>query len=174
MATYKPFYGLIKLEYGDATTNNTPPVSQKELPFSKVDTPVYAKAEDSYNDLNIEEQDTTFFRLSSQTGARTYFVTSYCNDLSIKADLEGGTYTPAGGGNGAKYAPPKAAVPINKYLKVTMRNGKTIELFNAQVSFVENGITQKSGLPEWNITFTATSVDDGFETVIETEPVPTT
>jgi len=170
MATYKPFYGLVKLEVGSAVQNNTAPVTLKELPFTKVDTAVYGKAEDSFNDIPIEESDIPLIRLTSQAGARTYVATTYSNDLELKAYLEGGTYTAPAGAVGAKYAPPLVGVDINRYLKITMKNGKIIEIFNAKVSFVENTITQKSGLPEWQITFTAQLVGTGFSPVIETEP----
>ncbi len=173
MATYKPFYGLKKIEVGDAVATNTAPGSLKELPFTKVDTAVYGKAEDTFTDVPIEESDIMLQRLKSQAGARTYVVTTYCNDLELKAYLEGGTYTPPVSGPpavGAKYSPPETQQSINRYVKLEMIQGKIIEMFNASVSFVENTITQKSGLPEWTITFTAQAVGSTYKAVIETEP----
>jgi len=173
MANYKPFYGLKKIEVGEAVLTNTAPASPKELPFTKVDTAVYGKAEDSFNDIMTEEEDTPLLRLKSTPGARTYVVTTYSNDLELKAFLEGGTYTAGVAGPpavGAKYSPPDTAQAINRYIKLEMIQGKTIEIFNASVSFVENTITQKSGLPEWTITFTAQAVGTGFHAVVETEP----
>ncbi|WP_018629187.1 hypothetical protein [Niabella aurantiaca] len=173
MANFKPFYGIKILKVGDAVANNTPPASLKELPFTKVDTAVYGKAEDSFNDIPVEESDIPLTRLKTQVGPRTYLVTTYCNDLELKAYLEGGTYTAGSAGPpavGAKYSPPVQQQAINRYIKIELIQGKTIEIFNASVSFVENTITQKSGLPEWQVTFTAQAVDATYFPVIETEP----
>ncbi|MCF3107324.1 hypothetical protein LL912_00895 [Niabella sp. CC-SYL272] len=167
---WKPFYGLKKIEIGVATTNNTAPTVLTEVPFTKVDTAVYSKEADSFTDIPIEESEVALERLKSQTGPRAFRWTTYSNDFSLKAMLEGGTYTAGGAGVGDKYSPPEAGSNVKLYVKMTDKFNKTTEIFNASIEFVENSIQAKSGLPEWQIAATATAVGAGFKSVIETQP----
>lgn len=168
MATYKPFYGLKKIEIGNATTSsNTDPTPLTEIPFTKVQTAVYANEANTTTPIPIEEQADPLVILNTAVGAKTMRWTTYSNDYAVLAALEGGTFTAGSGGTGDTYSPPLTPVTVNKFVKFTnLQNGGT-KFYNAQISVVRNGVFNKEGLPELEVTATAQSVDSTYSPVIE-------
>lgn len=170
MATFKPQYGLTKIEVAPAVQNNTDPSSLTIVPFTVLQTAVYANEANTETDVYCEEQSTAIAVLDSAMGAKTVKWSTYTNDKQLLATLEGGTYTAAAGGKGATYAPPKTPVAVNLFVKLTNQQGGGTKIYNAKVSVVRTGNFSKSALPELEVTCTAQSVGDGFDPVLEFDP----
>lgn len=172
MPTFKPYYGLKKIEYAPAVQNNTDPSSLKQIPFTKVQTAVYANAANTSESVPVEEQSAPIATLISQTGEFTFKWNTYVNDLQMLADLEGGTYTAGTGGQPNTYAPPlkDTPTPVYQYFKFTNLQNGGVKFFNAKVDVVRTGNYQKGALPELEITATAMAVGDTFAPVLEFQP----
>jgi hypothetical protein len=170
MATFKPQYGLTKIEVAPAVQNNTDPSSLTIVPFTKLQSAVYANEANTTNGFNVEEQSDFIAVLDSAIGPKTFKWSTYTNDKQLLATLEGGTYTAAAGGKGATYAPPKTPVSINLFVKLTNQQGGGVKMYNAKISVVRTGNFSKSDLPEIEITCTSQAVGDGFDPVLEFDP----
>lgn len=160
-------WGLKKIEIGDATTDNTDPVSLKTVPWTKVNSAVYANTEGTRTPIPIEESNIPLTSLVGAGGEWTLTWTTYSNDGELLAELEGGTYIPAAGGEGEQYAPPSEAKSISKFVKFTNLQDGGVKFYNALISTVRTGNFNKEGLPELQITATAQAVAEGFHPVVE-------
>lgn len=171
MATFKPYYGLQKIEGAAAVQNNTDPTPLTIIPFTKVQTAVYGNDANTTASQLVEEQLAPIAILESDQGAFTFKWTTFCNDLSVLALLEGGTYTAQTGGTGAQYTPPKTPISVYLYLKFTNLQGGGVKFFNAKVDVQRTGNFQRGALPELAVTATAMAVPDPYFPIIEFQPV---
>lgn len=149
----KKAIGLSKVEMGDVGADGGMGSSLNEVGATVSDNAIMQNDAPTVTDFNIEEQDDPFYSLSVP-GKLTVKWSSYNTDLEALSTLLGGTYTAATSSVGGKWDMPDSVNSEEQSLKLTTKDGWTIEIPRAKIDVILTWNLQKTKLAQ--VDYTAT------------------
>ena len=133
---------LIKLEIAPVAATGFPTTGWEEIDYVHEETFQYNQTETSTDPYRTVKGEVYHTDLTAGDTSIDVVIGNY--SLRLKADLEGGTYTPATSTSGATYTPPISPVLVYRAVRATTKDGVIIRFSNGQV--IANATNNKKAI----------------------------